>query len=109
MDKREVRLSKQLQEKGDLIEWVLQLKEGIGCQAKTGKIEDDMFACPDEMIQFLVLTHHVKGCIVMVFVWSRMVDGERACNVAVLILIIICCSLCVLNFFGDTLQACLAC
>jgi hypothetical protein len=57
-----------LQEKGDLIEWALQLKEGVGCEAKTRKIEDDLFACPDEMIQFSGPTHQVKGCIMMAFV-----------------------------------------
>jgi hypothetical protein len=38
LGKREVPLSKQLQKKGDLIEWVLQLKEAIGWQAKTRMI-----------------------------------------------------------------------
>lgn len=40
-----------LEAKEDVIEWSLNLKEGVECQAKTRTIEDEMFACSDEIVR----------------------------------------------------------
>ena len=40
-----------LEEKRDLLEWTLQLKNGNKCQAKTRAMEDELYACKDELLQ----------------------------------------------------------
>jgi len=50
-EKGAVRIEEWLQAKGPPMEWALNLRNEVSCQAKTTHMENELFGCPDEALK----------------------------------------------------------
>jgi len=50
-EKGAVRIEEWLQAKGPTMEWALNLRNDVSCQAKTIHMENELFGCPDEALK----------------------------------------------------------
>jgi len=50
-EKGAVRIEEWLQAKGPAMEWALNLRNDVSCQAKTIHMENELFGCPDEALK----------------------------------------------------------
>jgi hypothetical protein len=52
-EKGSVRIEEWLQAKGPTLEWALNLRNEVSCQAKTTHMENELFDCPDEAMKVM--------------------------------------------------------